>query len=165
MNDILSAAFNQAVKREFEAAYGYKAMALWLRHYSLDGMAHWMDIQSKEEMEHADKIVNYIDLRDSKVQLLEISKPKEEFKSVLEVFEDVLKMERQVSSWILELRTLASNQKDDGAVLFLDWFITEQEQEEHCIQELLGKFAVMGITHEVKNGFSLFAMDKELSSR
>lgn len=165
MNDILEAAFNQAVKREFEAAYGYKSMALWLRHHSLDGMAHWIDVQSKEEMDHADKILNYIELRDNKIQLLEISKPKEEFKSVLEVFEDVLKMERQVSNWILELRTLSIHQKDEGAALFLNWFIAEQEQEEHCIQELLGRFALMGITHEVKNGFSLFAMDKELGSR
>lgn len=165
MDDKVLEAFQVAVHREQEAAYRYEAMAHWLRHNRLEGMAHWMQMQAKEELEHAERFKAYIEARGHQVRLKALAAPKADFKSVLEVFEDLLKAEEDVSAAILAMRKEIKEVKDKGASLFLAWFITEQESEEADAQRNLDKFALAGITHETKNGSALYLLDKEFGSR
>ncbi|NIZ41102.1 ferritin [Entomospira entomophila] len=165
MHEELVQSFNDAIRKELESAYKYEAMALWLRYHNLDGMAHWMHLQAEEELEHAVKFREYIELRGDKVHLTAIQEPKSEYKSALEAFEDGLHAEIAVTRWLLSMRELAVKHKDEGAVLLLDWFVREQEAEENTAQSILDKFTLAGITHETHHGAAIYLLDKELGVR
>ncbi|NIZ19003.1 ferritin [Entomospira culicis] len=165
MKEEILIAFNQALHGELQTAYDYEAMALWLRYNSLDGMAQWVQLQVEEERAHAQKMREYLEIRGAKVALSAIAQPRSEFSSALEVFEEVYKAEGRVAKVILSLRELALKHQDEGAAIFLNWYVTEQEEEEMSLQTILDKFALAGINHETKSGAAIYLLDKELGSR
>jgi ferritin len=165
MNQDVLQALVKGIHQELETAYNYEAMELWLIEHHLDGMAHWMNKQVAEEREHAHKIREYLQLRGEKITLHAIGAPKATFSSPLEIFEAVLKAEKEVSAAIIKLQDLANANHDNGAGIFLDWFVREQEEEESDVQRILDKFTLAGITQETKNGAALYLLDKELGAR
>ena len=119
-----------------------------------------MDNQAEEERSHGRKIYDYILERGGKVVLSEIRAPKSQYKSALEAFEDSLKHEKAVTKSIEKLYVLAKDEKDFGTEVFLQWFITEQIEEESTVESIIDKFKMLEGTNT-----ALYLLNNELGSR
>ena len=126
----------------------------------LPGFAHWMRIQSQEELTHAIKFFDFLLERGGTVELGEIPAPPKEWESPLAVFEAAYEHECTVSGMIANLVEIARQEKDYAAEIFLQWFVTEQVEEEASADAVVKHLRMIG---ESKNG--LFMMDRELAKR
>lgn len=160
INEKVLKALNDQVKAEFESAYMYLAMSTQFAEQALDGMAHWMKLQYEEEVTHAHKIINYIIERGGQVKLEALSAPKDDYGSPLQIFEASLKHEEYVTSLINKLYELAGSEKDYATQVFLQWFISEQVEEEDSFGEIVDKMKKIP-----ENSAALFYFDKNLASR
>ncbi|MBP6467858.1 MAG: ferritin [Fusobacteriaceae bacterium] len=153
-------ALNDQLNMEYSSAYVYQAMAAYFSDINFSGFAAWMDNQAEEERTHARKIYDYILERGGKVALSEIRAPKSQYKSALEAFEDSLKHEKAVTKSIEKLYVLAKDEKDFGTEVFLQWFITEQIEEESTVESIIDKFKMLEGTNT-----ALYLLNNELGSR
>ena len=153
-------ALNDQLNMEYSSAYVYQAMAAYFSDINFSGFAAWMDNQAEEERTHARKIYDYILERGGKVALSEIRAPKSQYKSALEAFEDSLKHEKAVTKSIEKLYVLARDEKDFGTEVFLQWFITEQIEEESTVESIIDKFKMLEGTNT-----ALYLLNNELGSR
>ncbi|MCP4569337.1 MAG: ferritin [FCB group bacterium] len=160
MNQKIQDAFNAHLNAEMYSSYFYLSMSAYLESGNLKGMANWMRIQAQEEMTHVMKFYDFIHDRDGQVILTAIEGPKTEWNSPLEIFEEALAHERLVSGLINDLVDLAMAEKDHMAVTFLQWFVTEQVEEEANVKEIVDKMKMVG-----DNGVARFMLDGELSQR
>ena len=115
---------------EIESAFIYRHMAIWANANDFPGLKSWMEHQYSEEMEHAEKLYNYINERNADVVLKNISKPEGEYSSTLEVMKAALKHEEFVSSRFTKLSHIAREDDDYPSLAFLDLFHKEQVEEE-----------------------------------
>ena len=159
-NKKLQDAFNEQLNAELYSAYLYVSMAAYFESISLRGMANWMQIQAQEEMQHAAKFFTFINERDGRVHLTQIQGPETEWDSPLAVFENVCTHESHVTSLIYALVDLALREKDHAANAFLQWFVTEQVEEEASAKEVTDKLKLAG-----DNASVLFLIDQELGQR
>ena len=153
-------AINDQIKAEFESAYLYLAMSAYLEDKNLEGMAHWMRQQFKEEAEHAEKFMKHLYKRGARVILEAVSKPAADFGSPLDVFKAVLKHERLVSDRINKLMDLAKEEKDYASQSMLTWFIDEQVEEEASVENVIHKLEFAGDPNA-----GIYLLDKELGQR
>ncbi len=153
-------AMNEQIKNELYSAYQYLSMAAYCESVNLPGFAHWMRAQSREEMEHAMKFYDFILDRSGRVVLQAIDQPVVEFGSPLEVFEQVLEHEQKVTAMINELYGLAVRENDYASQTFLQWFVTEQVEEEKNAGDVVETLKMVGDTSE-----ALFLLDRELGRR
>lgn len=160
MNEKLLKALQEQLNAEAYSAYLYFSMASWFESENLTGMAHWMKVQAKEELEHAERFYNFINARRQKVNLLPIDGPKTEWSSPLEAFEDAFKHEQVVSKRIHDLLALAIEVKDYPTQEFLQWFVKEQVEEEATADSIVRKLQLVG---DSKN--ALFMLDHALGER
>ena len=130
MNSKLEKAFNEQVAAEIFSAHQYLAMSLQMDTEGLKGFSHWLSKQYSEEMEHAMKMVHYLQERGNQAKVPAISAPPEDYGKPLAVFEAVLAHEKYVTQRILDLYALAEKEKDVSAKIFLNWFVSEQDEEE-----------------------------------
>ena len=130
MNSKLEKAFNEQVAAEIFSAHQYLAMSLQMDTEGLKGFSHWLSKQYSEEMEHAMKMVHYLQERGNQAKVPAISAPAESYGKPLAVFEAVLAHEKYVTKRILDLYALAEKEKDVSAKIFLNWFVSEQDEEE-----------------------------------
>lgn len=128
-------ALNEQIKHEFYSSFLYLSMASYFENIPLEGFAKWFRKQSKEEHEHAMKIYNYLIDRNLHVDLQAIDKPTVKFNSIAEIFQMALDHERKVTKLIHDLYDLAQQEKDHATHVFLQWFITEQVEEEKNAQD------------------------------
>ena len=153
-------ALNDQLNMEYSSAYVYQAMAAYFSDINFSGFAAWMDNQAEEERTHARKIYDYILERGGKVALSEIRAPKSQYKSALEAFEDSWKHEKAVTKSIEKVYVLAKDEKDFGTEVFLQWFITEQIEEESTVESIIDKFKMLEGTNT-----ALYLLNNELGSR
>ncbi len=137
MNDKIYKALNEQIKHEFYSSYLYLSIASYFENIPLDGFGKWFRKQAEEEHEHAMKIYNYIIDRNLHVDLQAIDKPTTKFNSIEEAFQMALEHERKVTHWIHQIYELAVQEKDHATHIFLQWFITEQVEEEKNAQDNL----------------------------
>jgi ferritin len=156
----MNKAFNAQVTAELYSSYLYLSMSAWCAERSLSGFANWMRVQAQEELTHAMKIYDYILERGGKVSLAAIDQPQLDWKSPLAVIQDVASHEAKVTSLINDLVELAINEKDFAANIFLQWFVSEQVEEEASAGEVLEKLKMIG-----DDSAGMFAMDLELGKR
>jgi len=156
INDII----NKQVNHEFYAAYLYLSMSADFENKGFSGFAHWMKLQSQEEVEHAMKLFDYLNERGGKVTLTSIETPKAKWTTVLEAFDDALKHEMKVTQLIHNMVDLAQQEKDHATVSFLQWFVDEQVEEESSANEIVDKLKLIG-----ENKPALYMLNKELGSR
>ena len=153
-------AINRQVAAEFNASFSYLAMAGWCEHHKFMGSGRWLRLQSAEEHTHAMKLFDFVLARNHEARLFAIDEPRREFKSVVDVFESALAQEQEVSTHIDPLYELAFKEKVFAAMAELQWFITEQVEEEKSVREIVAKF------HMVKDDpASLLDLDRELGGR
>lgn len=153
-------ALNGQINKEMYSAYLYMAMSAYSDHKGLKGFANWFYVQYQEEMEHAMRIYYYIQDQGGKVKLMAIEQPPTEFGTPLEMFQKTLEHEKFVTKSINDLVDLAGAEKDHATQIFLQWFVTEQIEEESNDNEIIDKLNLAG-----QEGNGLFMIDKELGTR
>jgi len=156
----MAKALNSHLNKEFYSSYLYLAMAAYFDEEGLTGFSHWMKAQSNEEYQHALEFYNYIDSVGERVELEAIEKPKTEWETALEVFEDALQHELLVTKFINDLAALAKEENDFATANFVNLFVNEQVEEVANVKSIVEKFKLIG---DDKGG--LFMLDHELGSR
>jgi len=144
LSEKLLAALNDQINAELASAYQYLAMAAHFDAANLEGSAGWMRRQSREEVSHAMKIFDFIHDRDGRVSLTAVAQPQGQFASTLAVWEAVLKQEQGVTARIHALFRLAGDEKDYPTQTMLQWFITEQVEEEKTAKSILDQVRMIG---------------------
>jgi ferritin len=160
LNQVMQDAINDQISNELFASYSYLSMAAWCEHKQFTGCAHWLRMQSDEERVHAMKLHDFLIARNCRVTFRAIDQPDNEFESIVAVFEKALAQEQVVTEQIDSLYELAFNQKAFAALVELEWFITEQVEEEKIAREVVHKFQMVK-----DDPASLLDLDRELSTR
>ena len=135
---------NRQVEREGYSSNLYIAMASWAETNGYSGVAAWLYSQSDEERLHMLKFIKYINERGGKAVMPALKKPAAEFKSVEDVFKEVLKHEEFVTASINEIVALTLEEKDFNTHNFLQWFVMEQVEEEASVRLVLDKVRLVG---------------------
>ncbi|MBE9504818.1 MAG: ferritin [Proteobacteria bacterium] len=148
------------INKEMHSGYLYMSMSAHSTSIGLKGFATWFMVQYHEEMFHAMKIYEYIASRGGKVILAEIESPPESYESPLNMFEKTLAHEQLMTSNINQLMELSIAEKDHATQIFLQWFVSEQVEEEENDNDIIARLKLIG---NDSNG--LFMVDKELGSR
>ena len=160
ISESMTAAINDQIKAEFDSAYIYLAMSAYFEDSGLDGMAHWMKKQYKEEVEHAEKFIDYLYERGARVVIPEIARPKESYNDALDVFRTAYNHEQYVTSRIYKLVDMAVAEKDYATQSMLKWFVDEQMEEEDNTGGIVAKLEFLG-----GDKHSVYLVDRELSAR
>lgn len=156
----MTEALNAQINKEIFSSYLYLSMSSYAAFVGLPGIAHWFYIQAKEELVHVERFHDYINSHGQRVLLDAIEKPASEFTSALGLFEEALKHEQFVTKSVNELVDLAVTERDHASQIFLQWFVTEQTEEEQNASDIIAKLKLAG-----DQGGGLFMIDKELSAR
>ncbi len=160
MNKQIEAAFNEQINAELYSSYLYLAMSAWFESQNLKGMAHWMRVQAAEEQKHARKFYDFIHDRGGRVKLAKIDAPPADWASPAAVFKDAHQHECRISGLIHNLVELAAKEKDYPAANFLQWFVSEQVEEEASAVQIADKLSAVG-----DNKGLIFMFDAELGKR
>ncbi len=160
MNKKIQEAFNEQLNAELFSSYLYLSMANYFASENLDGMAQWMQLQTDEEREHGMKFLDFVNHRGGRVALKQIDEPKFEWSSPLEAFQDAYEHECLISSKINKLMDLTTAESDHAATTFLQWFVTEQVEEEANAQSIVEKLKMIG-----DHTMGLMMMDQQLGQR
>jgi ferritin len=160
LSSTVQEAMNKQINAELYSAYLYLSMAAHFEAANLRGMAHWMQIQAKEEVGHAMKFFKHVAERGGRVTLTAVAAPPAKWDAPQAVFAEVYKHECHVSSLIDKLAELAGAEKDHASAVFLQWFINEQVEEEANASEIVHQLEMIG---DSKQG--LFMLDRHLAQR
>jgi len=153
-------ALNAQIQAEAYSAWLYLGMAAHAEQLNLKGMAHWLRVQHQEELGHAYKLFDFVHERGGKVALRTLEAPPADYGTPLQLFEQVYKHEQHVTSLIHKLYETAATEKDLATQVFLQWFVTEQVEEEASALEIVEKLKMI----PEKSG-AIFQLDKELGKR
>jgi ferritin len=160
ITDKISKMLNKQINQELYSSYLYLQMSAFFDEEKLNGFAAWMKIQSQEEYKHAMKLYEYVLQANAKVELQKIDAPKNKWKDALDVFQDTFKHEKQITGYINEIVDVALAEKDFATFSFLQWFVTEQVEEESTALLILDKIKLIG-----DNKTGLFFLDREMAGR
>lgn len=160
LNEKMEKEFNEQINKELFSAYLYLDMKSRFSEMNLQGFVNWMDVQVQEEKAHAMGMYDYVLERGGRVELLAIDKPEVEGKTPLEIFEQVLKHEKFVTSRINHLMDVADEVRDRAALSFLDWYLKEQVEEESNVGGVLATLRLIG-----EDKKALLMLDKDLAAR
>ncbi len=153
-------ALNKQINAELYSGYLYLAMSAHFESTNLPGFANWMRVQAQEELEHALKMYAYVNEREGRVILDAIEAPPSEWDSPLAAFQAAYEHEQKVTGLINDLVSLAVDEKDHATQIFLQWFVTEQIEEEASASAVVEKLKLVGDAPQ-----GLFMMDRELGAR
>ena len=153
-------AINVQINSEFTAWYQYLAMAAFCEREKFTGASRWLKQQSLEEYQHGMKLFDFVLARNGIVELTKIEQPTREFESFAEVFESALKQEEGVTAQINSLYELCFKSKAFAEMTELQWFLTEQVEEEKTSREIVARFRLVG-----DDPGSLLDLDRELGAR
>ena len=156
----LHKAINEQINAELWSAYLYLSMSMDAQAKGLSGVANWFYVQWLEEQDHARILMNYLNSRDAKVELLPIEKVQSEWGTILDMFNDTLEHEKVVTAMINNLAVIAAEEKDFASSNMLVWFIDEQIEEEQSARDMI--FAAESVA---ESKFGLYQLDKELAAR
>jgi len=156
----MASALNNQVNREFYSSFFYLSMSAQSDSLGLKGLANWFLMKYQEETLHAMKIYKYILDQGEQIELLAIDKPPTTFETPLAMFEDTLAHEKTVTQHINELVDMAMSEKDHATHIFLQWFVTEQIEEEATVAEIIGKIKLVG-----SRGDGLFMIDNQIGEK
>jgi ferritin len=160
MKKKMEKALNKQVNAEMYSSYLYLSMESYFQSISLTGCAKWMRSQVQEEMFHGMKIYDYVHERGGRAEFEAIAKPQTQWDSPLDAFEHILAHEEGVTELINNLIDVALDVRDHATKAFLDWFITEQVEEEATVGGIVDRLRLIG-----DDSSGLFMLDSELSKR
>ena len=157
---VVQDALNDQIRKEYASSYLYLAMAACAEANNLLGSGRWMRLQSQEELGHAMKLFDYVNDRGGRVRLEAIGQPPADFGSALQMFEKTLAHEQQVTASIHKLYALAVTEQDYATQIILQWFITEQVEEEKSAAMVVEQLKAVG-----ESKTSLMLLDRHLGKR
>ena len=160
MSEKVQNAINDQIHAELSASYSYLAMSAYCDRSNFSGAARWLRVQSQEEYAHAMRLLDFMLARHAKVVLTDLARPKTDYASLLDVFETSFTQEQSVSKQIEGLYELAFNAKAYPAVVQLEWFLTEQVEEEKTCREIVAKLKMVGTDQA-----AMLEIDRELGAR
>jgi ferritin len=153
-------ALNRHVQFEVSSSYLYLAMSAWCEAKAWKGFARWLRVQSDEELAHAKKSLDFLLARGGEARLGPVEAPPTSWAGPLELFERVLEHERKVTAFVNDLSGTAQQEKDRAAEVFLQWFVSEQVEEEARVTEIVDRLRMVGD----RPGAALY-LDKEYGKR
>lgn len=153
-------ALNDQLQREFQSSYIYMGMEAYFADKNLKGFENFFHIQTMEERDHAYKFFNYINRVGGKVELQALEAVSSDYANEIEAFEKTLVHEQFITKSIHDLLDLAIDERDHTTTAFLQWFITEQAEEEETADGILRKLKMIN-----SNPSGLFMVDSELAQR
>ncbi len=153
-------AINDQVNNELSASHSYLAMSGVCEDLNFPGAAHWFRVQSEEERGHALRLFDFIQARNYSVSLRKIPVETAHATTLVDVFKASLAQEEQVSAQIDTLYDLAMREKDFAAVVEMQWFVTEQVEEEKSARDIIAKLEMAG-----SDARALLEIDRELGAR
>ena len=148
---------NRQVEREAFSSSLYLSMASWAETNGFSGIAEWLYSQSDEERVHMLKFIKYINERGGKAIISALEKPPVEFSGIEVIFNEVLKHEEFITASINEIVALTLDEKDFTTHSFLQWFVTEQIEEEASVRTIIDKVRLVG-----KN--NIYQFDRDIMS-
>lgn len=151
---------NNQINKELYSAYYYLSMASYLESKNLGGFANWFMIQTQEERDHALMFYNYAHKIGIDVKFEAIDAPPADFSSPMDILEKTLKHEKLVTSLIYAIMDEAHASHDYKTIQFLQWFVSEQAEEEETAANLVEKLKIAGTEQA-----GLFLMDQEMAAR
>jgi len=160
LSEKIQQALNDQLNSEFYAAYTYLSLAAYFEDLDLNGFAHWMKIQYREELMHAEKVYAFINDRDGRVRLQAVAAPLQDWDSPLAAFKYALEGERALSERIYSVVDEALAERDHATHTFMQWFVNEQVEEEAIIRDI-----VSDMERIVESRDGLFLMDRDLAGR
>jgi len=156
----MASLLNEQFGKELYASNLYLSISSYFENQSLEGFANFFIVQSDEEHGHAMRIFDYLHDVDAKIEMPAIAKPPDKFKSTVHAFEETLKQEKQNSKDIYTLVKQSLKDNEFATHTFLQWFVSEQVEEEASIKRILEQLNMIG-----NNKSALFLLDKDLSNR
>lgn len=153
-------AINVQINNELSSSYSYLAMSIYCDRENLLGCSKWLRIQSEEEYGHAMRLLDFLLARDGEAKLQAVAEPPAKFKSVAQVFEQALEQEQRVSKQIDDLYELTLKERAFAALVEMQWFITEQVEEERTTREIVAKFNLAK-----DDPAAILSIDRELGGR
>ena len=160
LSQSLQDALNEQLKQELYSSYLYLAMAAYCDAKNLPRFAHWMLLQADEERDHAMRFFSFIQDRGGRVALKALPGPPSDFSSPLDVFEQALAHEQEITSLIEQLYQRASTEADHATAVLLQAFISEQVEEERTAGQIVETLRMAG-----DNSTALLLIDRELAQR
>lgn len=160
LTEKMQTALNGQLNAELYSSYLYLSMNAYFKSVNLDGFANWMYYQAQEELEHSMKFYDFVIQRGGKVVLSQIEAPPTEWDSPMAIFEVTLAHEQKVTGLINDLVEIAHEERDHATNIFLQWFVSEQVEEEENVGGVLEQLKLMG---DAQGG--LFMIDRELAKR
>ena len=151
---------NEQIKHETFSAYLYFSMAAYFHSKSLNGMAQWMKAQAQEEFAHALRFFNHINDRGGRIEFQALEKPQADWDSPIAAFKAALQHEVFITGKINDLAKLADDENDRAAGIMLQWFVTEQVEEEDTVSTVIDMLELIG-----DFGHGLLMADRELGAR
>jgi ferritin len=159
LSETITKALNEQVELEGSSSQYYLAMASWAENNGLNGVSNFLYRQADEERQHMLKLIKYVNERGGIAIIPALSEPPREFETLMNVFEQVLKHEVNVTKKINDLVGICLNERDYTTQNFLQWYVAEQIEEEALAKMILDKLRLIGSD---KGGLYLF--DRDLSS-
>ena len=159
LTDKLYQKMNEQMMLEFESANIYKAMSAWCQAQGFNGAARFLNQHASEEMQHMEKLFQYINETGSQAIIGDLNAPKSTFDSLKEVFEKTYEHEQYITRKIFALADLALELKDYSTFSFLQWYTAEQHEEEALFKGIIEKFDIIGM-----EGRGLFMIDREIGN-
>ncbi len=156
----LQKAIVEQLNKEFHSAYIYLGMSAYCSKEGFNGAASWFLIQYQEEVAHGMKMFKYLEDQSASINLPAIESVKVEYKSLLDVFKKSLAHEQYMTKNLNNLSDIAMKEKDHATYNLLQWYVTEQVEEEATVSEIIDHIKLVG-----DNGYGLYTIDKELAQR
>lgn len=160
MSDDLANAFNDQIALEFSSMYAYLQMAAHFESANLPGFAKWMRLQAEEERNHAMRFFDFVLERGNSVRLRTIDAPQEPYEGPLQVFRRALEHERSVTRSIHSLMERARSGADYASEPLLQWFVSEQIEEEATVESIVDRLEMAG-----DDPSALLLLDHQLGGR
>jgi ferritin len=156
----MSDALNKHMNLELYSAHLYLAMSSCSNELGLKGAANWFFVQYREEMTHFMKFYTYLTDQGVIIDLQASEAIPNQYSSLLEMMQETLVHEQLITSCINNLSELAVSKKDHATQIFLQWFVTEQIEEENNDRDLIAKLKLVG-----DNGHGILMIDGEMGQR
>jgi ferritin len=160
LSKTMQKALNDQIQKEIYSSYLYLAMSAYCEANNLPGSAKWTQLQSREEYGHAMKLYGYVNDRGGRLTLEALPKPPAEYRSALDIFKKVLEHEQHVTASIHKLYAQSVKENDYASQIVLQWFVTEQVEEEKHATEIVEQLKVVG-----ESKTSLMLLDRNLGKR
>jgi ferritin len=153
-------ALNTQICQEQYSAQLYLAMSAYSEAKSFRGFGQWLRCQAQEETAHAMRLIAFLSSRGGKLELKALQAPPTEFGTMAQMFEKILTHEKAITHSINELFELSRGEKDYASEIALQWYVTEQIEEEANAGDILDKLRAVG-----EQGGGIWYLDSKLGKR